>query len=169
VGDGWTTCLTRLEGTATIFVGVDHASCKGVGIHAAKNGTRFEALEVLRQGVREEFGGYEKGVAVGLALRHDHGSAFMSHHYQEELRFLGIDSSPAFVRAPEGNGCAERFIRTLKEQLLWVEFFDTVEDLRWALHDFLQRYNREWIIERHAYLTPNLAHQLLRRCNEAVA
>jgi hypothetical protein len=24
----------------------------------------------------------------------------------------------AFVRAPEGNGCAERFIGTLKEQLL---------------------------------------------------
>ena len=33
-------------------------------------------------------------------------------------RFLGIESSPAFVRAPEGNGCAERFIRTLKENLL---------------------------------------------------
>ena len=33
--------------------------------------------------------------------------------FQGELRFLGIDSSPAFVRAPEGSGCAERFIRTL--------------------------------------------------------
>ena len=33
---------------------------------------------------------------------------------------LGVESSPAFVRAPEGNGCTERFIRTLKENLLWV-------------------------------------------------
>jgi hypothetical protein len=42
-------------------------------------------------------------------------------------------SPPAFVRAPEGNGCAERFIRTLKEQLLRVRNFHTVEDLRLTL------------------------------------
>ena len=39
----------------------------------------------------------------------------MSDHFQKEIGFLGIESSPAFVRAPEGNGCAEQFIRTLKE------------------------------------------------------
>jgi len=32
----------------------------------------------------------------------------MSHHFQKEIAFLGIESSPVFVRAPEGNGCAER-------------------------------------------------------------
>ena len=31
--------------------------------------------------------------------------------------------SPAFVRQPEGNGCIERFFRTLKEQLLWIRSF----------------------------------------------
>ncbi len=46
---------------------------------------------------------------------------------------MGIESSPAFVRQPEGNGVAERFIRTLKEQLLWVRRFATVEELRLAL------------------------------------
>jgi putative transposase len=57
-------------------------------------------------------------VASGLALRHDHGSQYVSHHFQSEIRFLGLASSPAFVREPEGNGCAERFIRVLKENLL---------------------------------------------------
>ena len=42
-------------------------------------------------------------------------SQYLSDHFQGELRFLGIRSSPSFVAAPEGNGCAERFIRTLKE------------------------------------------------------
>src|SRR4051812_32746319 len=68
--------------------------------------------------------------------------------------FLGIESSPAFVRAPEGNGCAERFIRTLKENLLWVRTFDTVEDLRQALLDFREIYNTSWLIERHGFQTP---------------
>src|SRR5690242_7814269 len=49
--------------------------------------------------------------------------------------FLGIESSPAFVRAPEGNGCAERFIRTVKENLLWLRRFETVEELRLAPAD----------------------------------
>ena len=78
----------------------------------------------------------------------------MSHHFQSEIRFLGLASSPAFVREPEGNGCAERFIRVLKENLLWVRRFDTVEELRLALLAFQQTYNQSWIIERHGYKTP---------------
>ncbi len=48
-----------------------------------------------------------------------------------------MESSPAFVRQPEGNGCVERFIRTLKEQLLWVRTFRTVEELRQASRNFV--------------------------------
>ena len=78
----------------------------------------------------------------------------MSRPFQSEIRFLGLASSPAFVREPEGNGCAERFIRVLKENLLWVRRFDTVEELRLALLAFKQTYNQSWIIERHSYKTP---------------
>ena len=59
-----------------------------------------------RQGVRRCFGGFAEDIACGLAIRHDHGSQYMADAFQKELRFLGIESSPAFVRAPEGNGCA---------------------------------------------------------------
>jgi putative transposase len=137
-----------------IFVAVDHCSAECVGIHAARRATRFEALEPIRQGVRACFGAFADGIAAGLELRHDHGSQFVADDFQRELSFLGIAPSPAFVREPEGNGCAERFIRTLKENLLWVRRFDTVEELRQALHDFKDTYNRTWILERHGYRTP---------------
>ena len=119
----WGTDLTATftgEGQAAVFIAVDHCSAECVGIHAHARATRFEALEPIRQGVRRHFGGFAAAVARGLTLRHDHGSQYMSDHFQKEIAFLGIESSPAFVRAPEGNGCAERFIRTLKENLLWV-------------------------------------------------
>lgn len=148
-----TGCLTD-EGQATVFVSVDHCTDECIGIHAARPGTRFEALEPLRQGVGEHYGTYRESIAAGLSLRHDHGSQFISDHFQDELRFLGITSSPAFVREPEGNGCSERFIRTLKEQLLWIEHFRTVEDLRRALLAFKDRYNNQWLIERHGHRTP---------------
>jgi putative transposase len=153
----WGTDLTSAmtgQGQASIFVTVDHCSTECLGIHAARRATRFEALEPLRQGVRACFGAFAEGVASGLKVRHDHGSQFVADDYQRELAFLGIASSPAFVREPEGNGCVERFIRTLKENLLWVRRFNTVEELRQALHAFKDTYNRTWIVERHAYQTP---------------
>jgi putative transposase len=149
-----TSCLTRRDGVATVFVVVDHCAAECIGLHAARPGTRFEAVEPLRQGVRALFGDYEADIATGLRARHDHGSQYMSDYFQDELKFLGIESSPAFVREPEGNGVAERFIRTLKEQLLWVRTFETVEELRLALLDFKERYNREWLCERHGHQTP---------------
>jgi putative transposase len=152
-GTDLTTTITG-EGQAAVFVAVDHCSAECVGIHAHARATRFQALEPIRQGVRQHFGGFAQAIARGLAVRHDHGSQYMSDHFQKELAFLGIDSSPAFVRAPEGNGCAERFIRTLKENLLWVRTFETVEELRQALLEFRETYNETWLIERHGFLSP---------------
>ena len=158
VNDMWgtdmTATLTATEGQTAIFFAVDHCSMECLGIHAAKRGTRFEALEPIKQGVREYFGDFAPLAAQGLTLRHDHGSQYMSHDFQDEIGFLGIESSPAFVRAPEGNGCAERFVRILKENLLWVKTFATVEELRQALLDFKRTYNENWIIQRHGYQTP---------------
>ncbi len=138
---------------------VDYHSAGCVGIHADRRGTRFEALEPLRQGVRRYFGAIGKNIAQGLAVRYDHGSQYMSDAFQTKIRFLGIQSSPAFVRAPEGNGCAERFIRTLKENLLWVRTLDTVEGLRLALLAFRDTYNTTWLIQRLGFRSPDQVRQ----------
>jgi transposase InsO family protein len=80
-----------------------------------------------------------------------YGSQYMSDEFQEEIDFLGMRSSPSFVREPEGNGCAERFIRTLKENLLWIRTFETVEQLRLAVLEFKKTYNEQWIVQRFGY------------------
>jgi putative transposase len=59
------------------------------------------------------------------------------------------------VREPEGNGCAERFIRTLQENLLWVRTFDTVAELVVALSEFKRTYNERWLIGRHGHRPPS--------------
>jgi len=153
-GTDMTATVTVQHGQVAVFVAVDHCSAECVGIHAALSGTRHEALEPVRQGVKARFGTIGKDVAAGLSLRHDHGSQYMSHDFRNEIRWLGIASSPAFIRAPEGNGCAERFIRTLKENLLWVRTFETVEELRQALLAFRETYNEHWLIQRHGHRSP---------------
>jgi hypothetical protein len=83
----------------------------------------------------ERFGGYGEGAAAGLTLRHDHGSQFMSDDYQADIHFLGIASSPAYVRerngtdapipsfAPQGAGAVGRELPTVAELLKALHHF----------------------------------------------
>ena len=87
----------------------------------------------------------------------------MSDDFQAELRFLGIVSSLAFVRQPKGNGCIERFFRTLKEQLLWVRHFMDVEDLQQALRTFKETYNQQWLLERLGFRAPAVVRRAFAR------
>ena len=63
-------------------------------------------------------------------------------------------SSGVAQRESRGNGCVERFIRTLKEQLLWLTRFASVEELHAALQEFADRFNNLWILGRLSYMTP---------------
>jgi transposase InsO family protein len=112
---------------------------------------------------------FKTKVAEGLTLRHDHGSRYVSRVFQKEISYPGIWSSPTFVREPQGNGIAERFVRTLKENLLWIRRFDTVEELRLALLEFKDTYNREWIIGRHGYKTPSAVRAVQKEAENVAA
>jgi putative transposase len=61
---------------------------------------------------------------------------------------------------PETGGCAERWIRTLKEQCLWTTLYDTIDELRQTAAGFVERYNRSWRIQRHGHRTPEEAYQV---------
>ena len=89
-GTDMTATVTVAEGPAFVFVAVDHCTAECIGLHAAKRGTRFEALEPIRQGIRDRFGGIGEGVARGLRLRHDHGSNYLADDFQQEVAFFGI-------------------------------------------------------------------------------
>src|SRR2546423_1298305 len=122
------------------------AAASGARVRSNFRGLTYSAAPVSRSAERRS----PAASPCGMTMDRE----YMSHHFQKEIAFLGIESSPAFVRAPEGNGCAERFIRTLKENLLWVRTFETIEELRQALLEFRQTYNTNWLIERHGFLTP---------------
>ena len=130
---------TEQDGWCWWFGVIDHCVEDVVGWHVAKIGDRFAALEPIRQGVREHFGGFDSNVARGPAIRHDWGSQY---------------TSAAFVGEPECNGLIERFVRTLKEQCLYVHRFETLEQARQVIGEFIARYNQEWIIGKLGYRTP---------------
>ena len=156
-----TEAWTVQEGRCAVFVIVDHASNE-VWYDAARRMDRFAAADLLREVCSERFGSVEKAVASGLALRYDGGSCFRSGHYQAEIDHLGISRSPAFHYEPETNGCAEKAIQTLKEQVLWIKRFETLKQLPTAVRAFGRTYNQHWLTERHGYLTPAETRERLR-------
>src|SRR4051812_4889642 len=78
----------------------------------------------------------------------------MSDHFQNQIAFLGMRPSFAFVRQPETKGVAERFIRTLKEQGVLGRIFRNAEEVRAAVRAFVARYNEHWLLGKNAYRSP---------------
>jgi transposase InsO family protein len=108
-------------------------------------------------GIDRIFGTLEAGVARGLSLRMDHGTQYLSDHFANQVRFWGIRPSFAFVEQPETNGVAERFNRTLREQVLHGRIFRNLDEVRKAVAEFVERYNQHWRLEKLGYLSPAMA------------
>lgn len=58
------------------------------------------------------------------------------------------------MEQPETNGVAERFIRTLKEQVIYGRVFMNLEELRQAVGEFISTYNQYWLLEKNGYRGP---------------
>lgn len=151
--------LTSEDGWGWIFVGVEHFSSECVGYHVCKEGTRYEALQPIAMGLNAIYGSVEADVARGLQVRMDHGTQYLSDHFLNQLRFWGIKPSFAFVEQPQTNGVAERFIRTLKEQVIHGRTYRTLEQARRAVAAFVKRYNQQWRVEKIGFLTPREARE----------
>lgn len=98
-GTDATMAHTVRDGWVWAFVAVDHHTAEAWA-SVARRGDRFAALEPIYGAVGERFGQVAKDVARGIALRHDWGPQYTSGHFQGSLRWLGIQSSPAFVGEP---------------------------------------------------------------------
>ena len=97
---------------------------------SARRGDRFAALQPISMGLAGLYGSTAAGAARGLALRMDHGSQYLSDHFTNQIKFWGIQPSYAFVAEPQANGAAERFNRTLKEQIIHGRIYRSIAELR---------------------------------------
>ena len=145
-----TACFTTGEGNATVFVAVrrifDRPLRAGVRRHPrGAPGHAFAALEPLHQGLRGRYGSYRAGIAVGLSLRHDHGSQYLGDHFQGRDPLLGHQIEPV-VRG----GARRRWLRL-------------------ALLAFEDRHNRRRLMERHGHRTPAAVREALRSTTSVAA
>lgn len=81
--------------------------------------------------------------AEGLSVIHDRGSQFTSFGFREMLKSCGARNITTAVRHPQSCGRLERFHRTLKEELIWRNEWEDLDELCEAVSNWVHHYNNE--------------------------
>ena len=66
-----------------------------------------------------------------------------------------MKASYAFIEQPQTNGVAERFFKTLKEQIVHGRIYCTVAEVRDAVDTFVNLYNDQWLPEKNGFISPS--------------
>lgn len=83
------------------------------------------------------------GKATGLSVIHDRGSQFTSHAFREMVKSCGAKDVTTAVRHPESCGRLERFHRTLKEELIWLQEWQYLAEVESAVEEWVRFYNEQ--------------------------
>lgn len=138
--------------TVYVFVVVDHCTAECLGLSVSPI---YEVVEALRP-IADALDHYRPPGRLHptTLIRHDHGSAYVDRTFRDQLEAWGLEPSPTRKGRAADNGCAERFIRTLRDNLLRLTPGSGIQDCHESLIAFRNRYNTEWLIERHGYCSP---------------
>jgi len=80
---------------------------------------------------------------TAVTVRHDNGTQFTAIHYRGVAKNLGLLLSRTAYRHPDGNAFIERMFRTLKEEAIWPNEFDSFNQALAAILAWIQDYNTE--------------------------
>ncbi len=92
---------------------------------------------------------------LGLVLRSDNGSQPCSKKFVEFLGAHGVQGQYTGYNAPDDNAYVERVIRTIKEEEIWPNLWDTLGEARQAIEDYVTYYNERRLHSALDYQTPS--------------
>jgi putative transposase len=92
--------------------------------------------------------------AEGLVLRSDNGSQPCSKKFVAFLQSHGVKGQYTGYNAPDDNAYVERVIRTIKEEEVWLNSWDTPTEAHKAVDNYISFYNNERLHSALGYTTP---------------
>jgi transposase InsO family protein len=105
----------------------------------------------------------------GLHLMSDNGCQPTSAALMRACTTLGISQAFTSYNNPKGNADTERFMRTLKEELLWLREWTCALELERALAAWVDWYNTQYLHSALGYRTPCQIEQQLSHSTQFVA
>lgn len=149
---------------ALVFCGAEDGWCSFVpvidcctreilGWELAQNARAKTAERALESALIKRFG-WVRGGPDGLTLRHDNGLVFGSKLYRGLCRDYGLNQEFITPYTPEENGLAERFIRSFKEECVWLHRFESMEQAQLEISRWIEWYNTDRPHQSLGYKTP---------------
>ena len=133
-----TTVWTRKDGVVALVPTIDCGDRTAV-ITVTKDQHGPAVLASVEAKLVEAFGSPDN-VPDDLELRTDHGSQYTGNDCAKFCDRWRLNHTFAPVGRPTGNAVVERFIRTLKEELIWLQDWQSADELRAAIDGWLQHY-----------------------------
>lgn len=149
-----TTVWTRKDGVVAIVPTIDCGCRTGLAIEVTKDQHSPAVLASLEAGLVVAFGSPDN-VPEDVELRTDHGPQYTGADCEELVKRWGLVHTFAPVGRPTGNAVVERFIRTLKEELIWLRDWESADEIRSAVAAWLSHYNEHRPHQALNWQTPN--------------
>ena len=148
-----TTVQTAQDGTVAVVITVD-CGCRSVlDVTATKSQEAPDVLASLDRGLVAAFGCPDR-VPDGVDIRSDHGPQYTGGDAEALCEAWGVTHTFSPVGRPTGNAVAERTIQTMKVECIWVEDFDSIEELDAALQAWKHNFNHNRPHQALDYATP---------------
>lgn len=145
------------EGWGYLVVTLDWYSKKIVGYHLSGVSRTAEWLEALEVGVQCQLPQGARG--QGVKLVSDNGCQPTSTGFMKACHYLGIEQIFTSYNNPKGNAETERMMRTLKEELLWLREWESINEAQRALDQWIHSYNESYLHSAHGYRSPKWAEE----------
>lgn len=133
-----TTVWTRRDGVVALVPTIDCGDRTAV-IEVTKDQHGPAVLASVEAKLVAAFGS-PANVPDGVELRTDHGPQYTGADCEALCKKWNLAHTYAPVGRPTGNAVVERFIRTLKEELIWLRDWDSADELRAAIATWLHHY-----------------------------
>lgn len=115
-------------------------------------------------GLQREFSEGVRG--QGLKLISDNGSQPTSVSFMRDMATLGIEQIFTSYDNPKGNAEAERMMRTIKEGVLWLREFSSLEEAREKIGYWIEvDYNKLYVHSELGYMSPEEFEEQYERQN----
>jgi len=142
----WATDLAKIwcgrDGWCSLALVIDCCDRGLIGWRLSKRGNAKIAEAALEEALIARFGQLAK-LDNKLALRSDNGLVFTSKLYTKTTKAYNLEQEFITPYTPEQNGLIERFIRTLKEDCVWLHRFESLAHATATIGAWIRYYNTE--------------------------
>jgi putative transposase len=145
--------MVRGLGWVYLVIVLDWYTKKAAGWNLSVRNRTVDWKRALDMAVNNEFPDGVRG--NGLRLVSDNGSQPTSTSFMREMSALEIEQIFTSYNNPKGNADTERMMRTVKEEVLWLDEFSSFEEAKERIDAWLRvDYNKLYVHSSLGYRSP---------------